>query len=110
MDTLLAGAQALQLAKIVQQNDAVALFVTSIQTIIACPSCQGTNGKPHSRYERTVADLPWAGITVRLRLRARKFFCLNSECKRRIFCERLPEVVPHYARRTDRLNDALSYI
>jgi len=106
----LAGAQALQLEKIVQHNDAVALFVSSNQAVITCPCCKSTNCKPHSRYERTVADLPWAGISVRLRLRARKFFCLNSECKQRIFCERLPEVVPHYARRTDRLNDALSSI
>jgi len=75
MDNLLAGSQGLQLEKIVQQNDAVALFVTSTQTVLTCPSCQGTSCEPHSRYERNVADLPWASITVQLRLRVRKFFC-----------------------------------
>lgn len=47
---------------------------------------------------------------MRLRLRVRRFFCLNSECPRRIFCERLSEVVTRYAHPADRLNEALSSI
>jgi len=110
MKTLLAGAQILKLEKIVQMSDAITLFVSSTQTIVTCPSCQAATRKVHSRYERTIADLPWESIPVRLRLRVRKFFCRNSECPRRIFCERLPEVVIRYAHRTDRLNEALSSI
>jgi transposase len=110
MKSLLAGAQFLKLEKIVQISGAITLFVSSIQAIVNCPSCQTITNKVHSRYERAAADLPWVGIPVRLRLQVRKFFCLNSECQRRIFCERLPEVVARYARRTDRLNEALSLI
>ena len=110
MKTLLAGAQILKLEKIVQMSGAITLSVSSAQAIVICPSCQTVTSKVHSRYERAAADLPWEGIPVRLRLQVRKFFCPNSECHRRIFCERLPEVVARYAHRTDRLNEAFSSI
>jgi len=110
MKTLLAGAQILKLEKIVQVSGAITLFVSSAQAIVNCPSCQTVTSKVHSRYERAAADLPWEGIPVRLSLQVRKFFCPNSECHRRIFCERLPEVVARYAHRTDRLNEAFSSI
>jgi len=40
----------------------------------------------------------------------RKFFCTNRHCKRRIFTERLPQVVAPWARRTRRLARALGHI
>jgi transposase len=57
----------------------------------------------HSRYERTLADLPWAHYRVRLQLRVRKWFCQHAACPRRIFTERLPTVATPWARRTLRL-------
>src|SRR5262245_5157681 len=104
MKTLLAGAQILKLEQIVQMSGAITLFVGSVQAVVIYPSCQTVTSKVHSRYERADADLPWEGIPVRLRLQVRKFFCSNSECHRRIFCERL---VARYAPRTDRLNEDL---
>ncbi|MEL7509782.1 MAG: ISL3 family transposase [Cyanobacteria bacterium J06554_1] len=38
-----------------------------------------------------------------LQLQTRKFFCLNAACKRRIFTERMPQVMAPWARRTCRL-------
>lgn len=35
-----------------------------------CPVCGGRSSRVHSRYERTLADLPWEGVPVRLLLRA----------------------------------------
>jgi hypothetical protein len=64
----------------------------------------------HSRYERTLADLPWAGWTVRLELGVRKLFCDNPDCGRRIFTERLPGVVAPWARRTLRLGKRLTTV
>jgi transposase len=110
MKTLLAGAQILKLEKIVQGSGAITLVVSGAQAIVNCPSCQRVTSKVHSRYERAAADLPWEGIPVRLSLQVRKFFCPNSECHRRTFCERQPEVVARYAHRTDRLNEAFSSI
>ena len=39
-------------------------------------------------------------------MRARRFFCDEASCERRIFRERLPDVAAR-ARRTDRLEEAL---
>lgn len=63
-----------------------------------------------SRYVRRIADLPWHGVAVKLELHTRRFCCQNGPCTQRIFCERLPRVVAHYARKTVRLNAALEPI
>lgn len=110
MKFLLADPVALKLAKVIPQADEITVAVETAQTEAVCPDCQRASTKLHSRYERRLADLPWAGIAVRLHLRARKFFCPNMDCHRRIFCERLPAVVAPYGRRTLRLNEALTVI
>jgi transposase len=74
-----------------------------------CPLCGHRSPKVHSRYIRTIADLPWRNVCVTLKIRARRFFCVNRRCERALFCERLPEVAP-YARKTDRLEEALLLI
>lgn len=70
---------------------------------LPCPLCGTPSTSVHSRYERAPADLPWAGHPVKLVLRVRRFFCKVSSCRRRIFTERLPEVVAPYSRATERL-------
>jgi hypothetical protein len=82
---------------------ALILVVTSIQTTSTCPSCHQPATRVHSRYERTIADLPWASLIVRLHLRVRRFFCPTTGCSHRIFTERLPAVVAPWARRSARL-------
>lgn len=77
--------------------------VTSVQTSITCPICAGSAVRMHSRYHRTLADLPWADYTVRFQLIVRRWFCLATTCPRRIFTERLPALVAPWARRTRRL-------
>jgi len=79
------------------------LHVTSTQQVVSCPVCAVFTPRVHSRYTRTLADLPWGGARVRWQLRVRKFVCTNVQCPRRIFAERLPEVVAPWARRTRRL-------
>jgi transposase len=76
----------------------------------ACPLCGGLSGRVHSHYTRTLADLPWSGRVVAIQVRARRFRCTSSECRRRIFTERLPEVVCPRARRTARLGDVQRHI
>lgn len=110
MQILLAGSPSLMLEKIVHEGDAITAFARCRRNAAACPQCQTINTKVHSRYERTIADLPWAGVNVRIRLRARKFFCPNSECVQRIFCERLPDLVSPYGHRSGRLNETLAVI
>ncbi len=60
-----------------------------------CPCCDHRCYRAHSRYARTVADLPWHGLAVRMRVRSRRMFCENGACERKIFCERLPEIAAH---------------
>jgi transposase len=79
------------------------LRVRSTQARIYCPVCQFPTRRVHSRYVRTVADLPWGSWRVVLHLQVRKFFCVNGRCTRRMFTERLSRLVTPWARRTQRL-------
>jgi transposase len=54
-----------------------------------CPECQQPSFRIHSRYQRTVADLPCAGRNVLLALTVRKFVCGTPTCPRKIFTERV---------------------
>jgi transposase len=85
----------------------ITLLVISTQTLVPCPRCAMPARRIHSRYERTLADLPWAGYRVRLQLRVRKWFCHTPHCMRQIFTERLPTVTTPWARRTLRLTQRL---
>src|SRR5688572_3327736 len=73
--------------------DAPELVVTASarRRVVACPSCGYASTRIHSRYHRTLADLPWHGLRVRLEVRVRRFFCDGLGCPRRIFTERLPK-------------------
>lgn len=73
------------------------------QNAAACPDCGVASRRVHSRYGRTLADLPWQGRPVTLAVHARRFRCLNPACARQTFAERLAEVAPAAARRTERL-------
>jgi transposase len=81
----------------------ITLLVSSIQAAPRCPGCNVPARHVHSRYIRTLADLPWSGYRVTWRLRVRKFFCRHGTCPCRIFTERLPGLVAPWARRTLRL-------
>jgi transposase len=70
-----------------------------------CPLCKQASEHIHSYYQRTLADLPWANLEVKLRVRVRRFFCHTEDCPRWIFTERLPQVARPWARRTIRLAD-----
>ncbi len=80
------------------------------QAVSFCPSCGSRSSRVHSRYWRTLADLPLGGIPVQISLRARKFFCVDELCTRRIFTETLPGMAQRYARRSCRASDALSWV
>lgn len=93
--------------KVDPATDDLCMSVTSTQPTAACPLCQASSRRVHSRYYRTLQDIPCTSFALRLQLRVRKFFCLNEECQRRIFNERLPQVAAPWARRTERLTQHL---
>lgn len=88
-------------------DDGLTIRVVAEEADVHCPVCGEPADRVHSRATRTLADLPWAGVTVRLQVRVRKFFCENPTCPRRIFSERLTGVAAVAARRTDRQREAL---
>ena len=84
----------------------VSISVSPGSKSCVCPLCGCDSSRVHSRYSRTVSDLPWHGISVELGVRARRLFCDEASCERRIFCERLPDVAAR-ARKTGRLEGGL---
>jgi transposase len=86
------------------------LRVTSTPARVYCPVCRFPTRRVPSRYVRMVADLPWGAWRVVLHLQVRKFFCANGRCTRRIFTERLSQLVAPWARRTPRLAYWLAHI
>ncbi len=105
--TLLPKAPGLKLQDVAINTEMVSLSVESTYPSAACPVCGQKTARLHSRYLRTLADLPWGGRSVRLSLRVRRFRCTDAGCPRRIFAERLPSVVEPYARKTTRLHEIL---
>jgi transposase len=57
-----------------------------------------------------VADVPCGGRRVILALTVRKFVCSTPTCPRKIFTERLADLVQSYARMTNRLCEQLQTI
>src|SRR5258708_429660 len=108
--TLLPDTSCLQLVRLEADEQSLIAIVETTSSEALCPLCQCRSESIHSRYTRVVADLPWAGWAVRLKLHVRRFFCRNQECQGRIFTERLPNVVAPSARRTTRLCDLLTLI
>lgn len=88
-------------------EEEVELVAHRRQTSDGCPSCGVASERVHSYYTRKPRDLPLAGYRMRLRLRMRRFRCLNGDCRRVTFVERMPELVPPGAQRTQRLTDTL---
>jgi len=84
--------------------------LTAMPPLVHCPVCRFPTRRIHSHYTRTVADLPWAHLHVVLQVGVRKFFCANGRCTRRIFTERLPQLLAPWARRTQRLAQRLTSI
>jgi len=84
-------------------NQTIDLELTAVKLQALCPCCSQPSSAIHSHYARTIADLAWASISVRLRAHVRKFFCRNPACERKVFTERFPLLVAPSARRTQRL-------
>jgi len=94
----------LAVVEVVSTADHVVITSSPHQPSAACPTCAQVSQRLHSRYQRTLADLPWQGRPVALQVQARRFRCLNPSCARQTFAERLAGA-PAAARRTKRLGD-----
>jgi transposase len=104
--TTLPDPSGLRLDDLVLTPQTVIVLLSSTSVSSRCPCCGTDSDRVHSRYRRTVADLPWANRPLALRLIVRRFRCLRPGCPQHIFCERLPGFLQAHARATIRLADA----
>src|ERR671936_3083603 len=100
LSQLLPALGSLRLEQACVGNRGLVLVLATRRRTACCPVCGRRSRRSHSRYRRTLADLPWGGRPVTLQVRVRRFRCANRRCPRRIFAERLPELAAPHARRT----------
>ncbi len=73
-----------------------------------CPDCGTPSSSCHSRYVRTLSDLPISGAVVKLRLSVRRFRCRQRSCRRKTFSEPLaPNIGRRHGRRVARCDGLL---
>lgn len=106
-EILFPGIAGLRIDTVVIEPDTLHLYVSTTQSTGRCSLCHTDSTALHSRYWRTLADLPCGGRVVTLHLHVRRFFCRVVTCRRRVFTERLPALMAPWARRTKRLDQHL---
>jgi transposase len=80
------------------------------QNSAVCPGCQSISRSRHSRYWRSLKDLPVQGTQVILRLHLGRWRCRNDGCERRIFTQRLSKVCAPYAQQTKRTSEIIAAV
>ena len=102
VDDLLVGSERWRMASLaVEPDGSVTMSVVPNAVSAVCPVSSTPSQRRHTWYRRTAMDLPWRKFTVRLRVWARRFFCDEPTCPRKIFAERFTGLLPRYARRTE---------
>lgn len=91
-------------------DDELEVRVVSNCTSCPCPICFLPSSAIHSYYRRHPIELPCAGRIVRLILCVKKFFCRTESCLRKIFTERVPELIEPSSRLTTRLRTLIQAI
>ena len=107
---LLPPTRAVRLTEVIVEPEGMCFQRTTTAPAACCPRCAVSSSTVHSRYQRHLTDLPWGTRPVHIQLTVRQFVCRNLHCTRRIFTERVPELVAAYARKTHRLIAALQAI
>jgi transposase len=107
---LLPSVAGLTIGELKISSELVDLELISTCATSCCPLCRTTSLNVHSYYHRKLLDAPWALKTVRIRLRARRFYCRNAQCERMVFTERFEREIFSYTRRTQRVNNCLEAI
>lgn len=100
----------LRIEALIHEASTLVVTLSTTTETAPCTRCQTLAWRVHSRYVRTLADLPSSGQAVTLRWQVRKWFCPNPACERKIFTEQLPTFTAPSARMTQRLITALQAI
>ena len=73
-------------------------------TVAKCKYCGMESHSVHSRYIRTISDLPIQDYQVKLVITVPKFFCANERCSHKTFAYLIPFAASN-SLRTKRLDD-----
>ncbi len=100
----------LEMIAVSQTQEGLQVRVISTRPSSLCPLCSTPSKAVHSYYRRKPLELPCAGQPVQLLLSVRKFFCHVGTCPRKVFTERLPELIEPSSRLTTRLRKLIQAI
>jgi transposase len=100
----------LDILSLSETEEGLFVRVTSNRASSCCPVCSTPSSAVHSYYRREPLELPCAGRSVRLLLSVRKFFCRAACCPRKIFTERIPELLEPSSRLSSRLRSVIQAI
>lgn len=106
--TLIPDATVLRLHSLAAPETVITMTASAKARATRFPGCTQSCRRIQSRYVRALADFPWIGVAVQLRLHTCRLFCDDNAGKRRIFTERNPTVAGWYVRRTIRLNVSMT--
>lgn len=85
------------------KNGYVFTVESKLESVI-CPYCGKSSNKCHSKYYKSIDDIPLNGKRVTIKIKNRKMFCNNPECDCKTFSETF-NFVSRHAKRTERLDD-----
>ena len=78
--TILPDPTQLHLRELSAAETGIIAFVETTARSTPCPICGAPSERMHSRYVRTVTDVPWHGIAFRLRVHVRRLVCERADC------------------------------
>lgn len=88
-------------------RESLLIKASSSQSGCICPACGFKSDRRHSKYIRTLVDLPTSGYDVKVLILSGKYFCDNTQCSRKIFTERFKQEISPYYRRFNRCKELL---
>lgn len=93
----------IQITSIADHTEGLTLLAQTTHRSANCPACGSPSDHVHSRYPRTLRDLPMLGKPFIVVLTVRRFRCVRATCSRQLFTEALTDYAKAFARATDRL-------
>jgi transposase len=110
LHTLFPHLRGFRLLSFSRETKRLVLTCERVTPSASCPVCGTAAHRIHSRYQRTIWDLSVQNVQVLLQLHVRKFYCDRSDCPRRIFTERLPQITSPHGRFTFGLRQFLGQL
>lgn len=94
----------LTISRVEKSGRVLYLYCVINCSVAKCKYCGAESQSVHSRYVRTISDLPIQNYQVKLVITVPKFFCTNEICCHKTFAYPIP-FAPANSLRTKRLDD-----